>query len=238
MLHNVQTMTEIAALELRKAIMRGQLIAGMRLIPAKLEPQLGLSRISIREAIRELVGTGLVESATHKGAYIAEPLDIDEIREIFELRYQVEGKAAFLGAQHISEADIIRMEMILEKSKMMAEDAAEGFFLNQEFHMILYQASGWKYLTKVIGRLFDQVLVFRSSLYRRYGKFNQDKLTVPGETSYLNSVLLAHRRIVQFLREKRPEDVRNITISHLKEHGFDNIYQIYKQIIIKESQEL
>lgn len=234
---NNQTMTEIAALELRKAIMRGELSAGMRLIPAKLEAQFGLSRISIREAIRELVGSGLLDSATNKGAFIAEPLDIDEIKDIFEFRYQVEGKAAYLGAQNISEVEIIRMELALEKIKANKKDIFEGFFLNQEFHMILYRASRWKYLIKVISRLFDQVLAFRSSLHRRLGANDEVVLRIFNE-DYIKNYIKEHQGIVQLLRERKPEGVRNFIINHLKERGFDNVYELYKQVIIKESQEL
>lgn len=228
------TATEIAALELRKAIIRGDLKPGDRLVPAKLEKEMGINRISIREAIRELVGTGLVESATHKGAFMAEALDIRELREIFTLRYQLEGRAAYVGAQHISEADIIRMDMVLDKFETI-RDPFDGFFLNQEFHMILYRATGWQYLTKTIYRIFDQVLAFRSSLYRRLDHSMEIDLIDPG---YLEAYLKDHHQIVQHLVEKNAAAVQEMTVSHLERLGFDSIYQAYKKVVIKESQEV
>ncbi len=229
-----QTATETAALELRKAIIRGDLKTGDRLIPAKLEKEMGLNRISIREAIRELVGVGLVESATHKGAFIAEPLDISELKEIFEVRYQLEGKAAFLGAQKISEADIIRMDLILDKIET-SDNPYDGFFLNQEFHMILYRATGWRYLIKTIDRMFDQILAFRSNLYHRLVS-----VTIADEfdQSYLERYLKSHRQIVELLNARNSEKVRDLTVSHTKSLGFNGIYQIYKQVVIKESKEI
>lgn len=229
-----KTATEIAALELRKAIIRGDLEPGDRLVPAKLEKAMGMNRISIREAIRELVGTGLVESATHKGAFIAEALDISELREIFSLRYQLEGRAAYVGAQHISEADIIRMDMLLDKFETI-RDPFDGFFLNQEFHMILYRATGWRYLTKTIYRIFDQVLAFRSSLYRRLDHSLEIDLMDP---KYLEAYLTDHRQIVKHLTDKNPGMVQEMTVSHLERLGFDSIYQLYKKVVIKESQEI
>lgn len=229
-----RTGTETAALELRKAIIRGELKSGDRLVPAKLEKEMGLNRISIREAIRELVGTGLVESATHKGAFIAEPLDINELREIFELRYHLEGRAAYVGAQHILESDIIRMELMLDKLEH-AQSLYEGFFLNQEFHMILYRATGWQYLPKIIYRAFDQVLVFRSSVFHRLN----DKMGVdPIDPSYLESYLRDHRQIIEHLKDRNPEEVRNKTVSHLKTLGFENIYQLYRDLINRETMEV
>lgn len=231
---NTKSATEIAALELRKAIIRGELAPGVRLVPAKLEAKMGLSRISIREAIRELVGSGLAESTTNKGAHIADAVDIDEIREIFEMRYLVEGKAAFLGAQHVTEAEIIRMEMILEKFEA-AKSTYEGFFLNQEFHIILYQASGWKFLTKIIQQLFDQVLAFRSSLFRRLGENTENMHLDP---SYLQTYLYEHYQILKLLREKNPEAVKTLTVTHLEKLGFEHIYNLYKKVVKKETMEL
>lgn len=165
---NHRTMTESAVLELRKAILRGNYPSGTRLVPAKLENEFRLSKTAIREAIREIAGTNLVVSKTHKGACVAESVPITEIRDIFDLRYQLEGKAAFLGAKHISPDGIQQMEMLLEKmSEPMDRKRYADFLFNQRFHMILYRASGWKYLTEVINRLFDQVLLFRSGLYRQ-----------------------------------------------------------------------
>ncbi len=78
-----QTMTEMAATQLRKAIMMGDLPPGTRLIPVKLENELNLSRVSIREAIRELSGSALVETVMNVGAHVASPPSLDEIKEIF-----------------------------------------------------------------------------------------------------------------------------------------------------------
>ena len=224
-------MTETAALKLRRAIMRGELSPGTRLVPAKLEQTLGLSRISIREAIRELVGSGLVESATHKGAYIAEPLDFDEIRDIFELRYQIEGKAAYLGTHHISEADIIRMEFIQEKL-IQITSISEGFFLNQEFHMILYRASGWRYLIKTIERLFDQVLAFRSYLSKQASGNLEGVLSLD---KYTSEIVAEHNQILQSVRERKADDVREQIVRHIQRQGFDAIYETYKRVVKNEN---
>ena len=84
MIFNHKTMTEEAALALRKGILQGSYPSGTRLVPAKLEEELQLSRTAIREAIRELVGTGLADSETHKGACVAEPLELEEIPQFNE----------------------------------------------------------------------------------------------------------------------------------------------------------
>ena len=69
-----KTMTEMAAQALREGILKGTLTPGTPLIPAKLEKELALGRVAIREAIRELSGSGLVESVPNKGNFVASPL--------------------------------------------------------------------------------------------------------------------------------------------------------------------
>jgi len=233
-----QTASEIAALELRKAILRGDLKSGDRLIPAKLEEELGLSRMSIREAIRELVGVGLVASASRKGAFIAEPLGIDEMKEIFEVRYLLEGKAAFLGAQKITDTDIIRMELIADKIETIDPVDEEGFFLNQEFHMILYRATGWRYLIKTIDRLFDQVMAFRAALFRQLSPEAIIDSINSFNPNLRESYLKNYRRIITHLKDRNPEEVKKVRVSHIKKNGFDYIYQLYKHVVIKETKEI
>jgi DNA-binding GntR family transcriptional regulator len=126
-----QTITETAKFELRKAILTGDIPPGTRLIPAKLEQQFNLSRICIREAIKELTGTGIVESASQRGATIAQPVEFSELREIYDIRYQLEGRASFLGTQKISDSDIIKMEILQNKIDHKNEIELSGFLLNQ-----------------------------------------------------------------------------------------------------------
>jgi len=207
-------MTEIAVFELRKAIMRGDLPEGTRLIPAKLEEELGLSKTAIREAIRELVGTGLADSTTHKGAYVCNPLMIAEIREIFRLRFDLEGQAAILGCQMISDEDIQHMfeiNQLVEKSDGLLP--WDSFLSNQEFHMILYRASGWQYLTKVIYRIYDQVLAFRSYQYNQLDEATFSKLVT--RTNY-QPYHEDHIKIVEAITNKKPDRTRELIVANLK----------------------
>ena len=171
-----RTMTEMAALALREAIIKGNLTPGTALVPAKLEGQLSLGRVAIREAIRELAGSGLVESIPNKGTFVAAPLTLEEIKEIYTVRYHIEAKAAALGASRITMEDLRRMEAL---HAVMCEESLPilDFFLpNREFHFILYRASGWSYLYKLISQIGDRVLAFRSFRHFAMGDpstFNQ-----------------------------------------------------------------
>ncbi len=214
------TMTETAVLEIRKGIMRGNLPAGTRLIPAKLEDEFGLSKTAIREAIRELVGTGLADSDTHKGAHVGHPLAIEEIREIFKFRYDLEGQAALLGCQTISDSDLKRMVEInhfVEESDDLS--AVDFFFSNQKFHMILYRASGWQYLTKVIYRIYDQVLAFRSYQYSLLDETALKKIVHKNSHQPYQK---DHLKITDAIAKRKPELTRKLIMANL-ERGLSSI---------------
>jgi DNA-binding GntR family transcriptional regulator len=204
-------MTEMAALALREAIIKGNLTPGTALIPAKLEGQLSLGRVAIREAIRELAGSGLVESIPNKGTFVAAPLTLEEIKEIYTIRYQIEAKAAALGAGRITEEDLKRMEAL---HAMMCDESLpilDYFLPNREFHFILYQASGWSYLYKLISQIGDRVLAFRS--FRHY--------TI-GDPSIFNQ---QHQMILDALKAGQFKKVGQLVKENLRS-GLDHILNL------------
>ena len=206
-----RTMTEMAALSLREAIIKGSITPGTALVPAKLESQLSLGRVAIREAIRELAGSGLVESIPNKGTFVAAPLTLEEIKEIYTIRYHIEAKAAALGASRITKEDLKRMEAL---HTMMCDESLpilDYFLPNREFHLILYRASGWSYLCKLISQIGDQILAFRG--LRRF--------TV-GDPSTFNQ---QHQMILNALKAKNFKKVGQLVKENLRS-GLDQILDL------------
>ncbi len=89
-MHKFQTMTEFANQELRKGIINGRYLPGSRLKPVQLEQDMGLGRVAIREALRELTGSGLVQSIPNKGNQVTMPPSPEEMTTIFESRCIIE----------------------------------------------------------------------------------------------------------------------------------------------------
>ncbi len=86
-----KTMTEIATEEIKDSILTGIYQPGSKIVPAHLEKELGLGKASIRDAIRELTGMGLLYNLPNKGTVVAEPISKEEIVEVFNIRYHVTG---------------------------------------------------------------------------------------------------------------------------------------------------
>jgi len=206
-----QTMTEMAATELRKAIRRGELPPGTRLIPSKLESDLNLSRVSIREAIRELAGSGLVEIITNVGAHVASPPSLEELKEIFEARLVVEPKLAVEASKKIQGE---QMETLLGFCKEMEKEPLPGkgyFSLNRSFHEFLYAVSEWKTLCRITSQFTDQILVFRrfgGPSFLDYKANNED-----------------HRLILKAVKEKDQDKITQRIRTHIAS-GLTDLIQV------------
>ena len=209
-----QTMTEIASSTIKEAILKRVYKPGTRLIPGKLEKKLNLGRVSIREALRELSGSGLVFSIPNKGSIVAYPPKIEEINEIFEIRYILEAKAAQIATPKISMKTIQKLEDLHKRMCNSTTPHKDYFFLNKEFHTNIYQASGWNYLCQIIIQLIEQVHTFRSRyLFRSedFYSFNKD-----------------HEQILQAIRERKPKKVKELILANVR-NGFETLATVYRQ---------
>src|SRR6478672_11689111 len=88
-------LAEHAAEILREQILTGNLRNGTHLVEAKLASRLGVSRGTIREALKILSAEGLIDEAPRRGAFVV-MLDRQDVREIYDLRAAIEGRAAYL----------------------------------------------------------------------------------------------------------------------------------------------
>ena len=84
-----QTLATMTVDSLRESILRGRYPEGQPLRQDAIAEQLGVSRIPVREALRQLESEGLVTFSPHKGAVVS-TLSVGEIEELFELRAIIE----------------------------------------------------------------------------------------------------------------------------------------------------
>lgn len=110
---DVHTLTDLAYETLERAILNGTLPAGAPLGEAELAGQLGISRGPLREAISRLVGRRLVQRIPHVGVRVVCLSDWD-VSEVFAMREVLEGLAARLASQHMSDADLVELEACAE----------------------------------------------------------------------------------------------------------------------------
>jgi DNA-binding GntR family transcriptional regulator len=125
---------------LRDAILTGRLPDGAVLKQAAIAEHLGVSRVPVREAMRELQAEGLVQAQAHHIAVVPS-LSLQRIAELYEYRALIEAHMAERAVPQLDKAEI---KALKAKNKEMAgtTDHAKWLQLNAEFHDIMLSKGG------------------------------------------------------------------------------------------------
>ena len=134
------TVAEQVAGVLREAIAKGALASGAVLRQDELAERFGLSRMPIRDALRQLENEGLVTIHPTRGAFVAR-MDATEIREIFVVRELLEVEALRLAYPDLTEAVLAQANLTLEQIDAEVDVGRWGL-LNRQFHLALYRPCG------------------------------------------------------------------------------------------------
>jgi DNA-binding GntR family transcriptional regulator len=94
-LDGLRSLAEDAAERIRESILSGAFRPGEHLVEARIAEQLNVSRGPVREAFKLLRADGLVEEEPRRGTFVVR-LEVSDVREIYQLRAAIEGKAARL----------------------------------------------------------------------------------------------------------------------------------------------
>jgi DNA-binding GntR family transcriptional regulator len=135
-----RTAHEFVKDSLRRAILRGDLSGGARLIQADLASMLNVSTTPVREALRDLATEGLITLDRHRGGIVRE-LNWQEMEEIRLIRHQLEPLAVRLVVEKITDEELDEAERLRE---LMAEERDLGNWveLNTQFHLVFHDSTG------------------------------------------------------------------------------------------------
>ncbi len=148
---------------LTDAVARGELLPGQRLVEADLQQRFGAGRSSVREALQLLHSSGLVMIEANKGAAVRK-LDAQELQDLFAIREQLEGLAAYLAAQRMPLAKAAQRKqfsaLMLRMEKVAHQGDAQAYnLLNREFHELLLTLCGNAQLQRLVAQLNLPILV-------------------------------------------------------------------------------
>ncbi|MEJ8856537.1 GntR family transcriptional regulator [Variovorax robiniae] len=127
-------------------ILRGELQPGQRINEPDVAARLGISRVPVREALRELESTGLVVARKHAGVFVREP-DEEEVRELYEMRGLLDGYAGRRAARletaaRIALADALDASIVVMNEAFAAHDVQRYYRENLHFHWAIVEAAG------------------------------------------------------------------------------------------------
>jgi DNA-binding GntR family transcriptional regulator len=158
-----QRSSEGVARLLRKAILDGRLQPGQPLRERALAEELGISRTPIREALFILQGEGLVGLTPNRGATVR-TITATDIAEIYALRAVLESHAAATAAEHVTDADLARLEEAYARLERIGDHgiAHEQADADLQFHAAIAHAAGNQLLKTMIGQVHAFTVTYRS----------------------------------------------------------------------------
>ena len=220
-----QTLCDRVIDQLMNWIMNGKIQMGQKLNTDELAKKFHVSRMPIREAIKEIEKRGLVESIPYVGARLV-TLTPDDIRQIYMMRKALEPLLGFYACINAMEEDIHKTENILYDFEQIVESeqptALQIYKYNRLFHFSIYRASGLNRIYANVEHLWDNLAFFKFIYGQVYVKNldAKDKL-IQEHRNYFN--LLSERKSqklhdalqsnLENLEQKMPEIVFNDTVN-------------------------
>lgn len=201
-----QTMTEGLTDLLRKAILSGEIAEGTQLRQDAIARQYDVSRIPVREALRQLEAEGLIVSHAHRSSIVAS-LSLGDIEEIFEIRSILEPHLLSLSLPNLSVEAFAAAGAVLDEydAALEAGDVARWGDLNWRFHGLLCGAAGRPQTWAVV-----------NGLQRKVDRYTRMQL------HYTDGVVKAqteHRSLLDLCQSGRVDDAAAMLGIHIREAG-------------------
>ncbi|WP_319542640.1 FadR/GntR family transcriptional regulator [uncultured Pseudodesulfovibrio sp.] len=211
---NKKSISEEIVKQIKQMIGHGTLMPGDRL-PAerKLAEEFGVSRTSVREGIKILAESGVLESRQGSGTFVSESREDDgtlfdvvlsgqhDLRDVFEVRKMLEPEIAALAAVNGSPDQLTRLEDVLINQEHAVRRGDSGAGYDHAFHQLLAEASGNPVLK-------EMVMV----LHEGFAKSRAEEVQSPERQQ---ASIRAHRAIVEAVKNGRAMQAERAMREHL-----------------------
>ena len=189
---------------LRQAITSGHIEVGEQIVEGKLAQQFGVGQGLIREALIDLEHHGFVQRTPFSGTQV-QKLTLEDARDIFDIRIELEPLAVFLagqknGAQAAEELKDVAKNM---RTACRAEDLEEFFELHLSFRRKIWSLSKNKYLCQSLERLVTPLY----ALYLIRRTYNSSE----GLIQTVSDCIEHQDRILAAYKAGDPEEARRVS---------------------------
>jgi GntR family transcriptional regulator, transcriptional repressor for pyruvate dehydrogenase complex len=202
---------------IKEMIVRGEIKAGQRL-PAErdLAVRLGVSRPSLREAIRALIALNILESRHGEGTFVstlepellAEPIDFllqvntTALVALFEARRALEAGVASLAAERATDLELAQLEDFVLLGRGKVGDPEAFIEHDVEFHARLRQAARSPILASLLSSV--NTLSYESRRYTAQSAATRSR------------ALADHERMIKVLKARDPQAAHMAMVEHLQ----------------------
>lgn len=198
---------------LKEGIILGNIKPGERLIEEKIADELQVSRSPIREAVRMLEKDGLLYVNKSGGVTVVQP-SIEDFKNLYECRVEMESLAAYYAAQRRSLEDIETIRTnLLKAGKITADNNLKKVHdANLSFHESIVHASRNPFLVTMTSQLRGV-----NSFYR--------KAILEIDPKHMEEALVEHQQIFQAIVDEDIDGARNLMKKHI-----ESDYKIFMKI--------
>lgn len=194
---------------IKELILNGELKPGEAIVERKLCENLGVSRTSIRAALADLDGEGLVEVVEGRSVSVAK-ICFSDMMEIYEMREALECMSIALLTDRITEEELEDLKQMT--AQMQNKTGGEFMDLDMHLHLAMARYSKNKRLAQAIQSLYSPIRLMAS--------------TAKNDPGLRASAYREHQEILKAIEEKQPDDavaavrkhVRSVREYHIKHY--------------------
>jgi len=205
--HKVGTLAQ----QLADLVLSGEVTPGMKLDEQVLAQRFQVSRTPVREALRELASTGLVDLKPNRGAFVA-LLTPERLEEMFVAMAELEATCARLAAMSMSPIERRGLQRLHEHMGELARRGLIQEFVeaNERFHSLIYAGAHNAILADAAAGLRRRLALYRRSQFRTTGRLPRShaehdevvKAVVSGQAAAAHAAMLHHVDLVEASFEK------------------------------------
>ncbi len=188
---------------LEEDILTGVYKRGEPLTELSISERFNISRTPVRGAIHRLADEGLVKLYPNRGAVVT-GISKDDIIDIYNIRMRLDGLAAAMAAEKMSEEDIEKLRESVELSEFYIKkhDTEHQKELDTAFHALIYTATGARMLSQILSELHK-----KTKLYRKLSLDTADR----AEKS-----IAEHRQILEAIEARDAKAAEKLTQNHIQ----------------------
>ncbi len=188
---------------LEEEILTGVYKKGEPLTELSISESFGISRTPVRAAIHKLAEEGLVKLYPNRGAVVT-GIDKEDIIDIYKIRMRLDGLAAAMAAEKMSDEDVAKLRESVEMSElcMKKNDTEHQKELDTAFHELIYSASGSRVLEGILSELHRKARLYRKMSLGTKGRAERS--------------IDEHREILEAIEAKDAKSAERLTQNHVQ----------------------
>ncbi|MET0546482.1 MAG: GntR family transcriptional regulator [Caulobacterales bacterium] len=208
---DLPTLVDNLAQKIADRVIGGDLPPGSKLEEQALADQFEVSRTPVREALRQLASSGLIELRPNRGAFVAR-VTPQQLDEMFIAMAELEATCARLAAMSMSPLERRNLQRLHERmAEQMRQNAMEDFIeSNDAFHRMIYEGAHNNVLSDMTLALRRRLMPYRRAQFRTEGRLARShaehdsvvKAVITGDPAGAHAAMLHHVDLVEASFEK------------------------------------